>query len=157
MEETPKLVGIEFANLPPVNNDLGIETALALRVNDLTKELDVAKTEIARWEENYYRQSRQHTDMVEGLEKLLVNLIDKELITNTGAQEIAEMIGINPTKTVTVTGTISFTGQLEMSIFDDVDNLDRYDVSVSSFDLDYNYDSLSNVDFDIESVDFEEE
>ena len=95
--------------------------------------------------------------MVEGLEKLLVNLIDKELITNTGAQEIAEMIGINPTKTVTVTGTISFTGQLEMSIFDDVDNLDRYDVSVSSFDLDYNYDSLSNVDFDIESVEFEEE
>ena len=158
MENNEQDNGILYIDLPPVeNNDLGIETALAYRIKDLEAQLESAKAEITRWEENYYRQSRQHTDMVEGLEKLLVNLIDKELITNTGAQEIAEMIGINPTKTVTVTGTISFTGQLEMSIFDDVDNLDRYDVSVSSFDLDYNYDSLSNVDFDIESVEFEEE
>lgn len=158
MEESPTLVGMEFVELPPVqNNDLGIETALALRIKDLEAELEVQKAHRTSWEENYYRESRSHTDMLQGLEKLLVNLIDKELITNTGAQEIAELIGINPTKTVTVTGNISFTGQLEMSIFDDTDNLDRYDISVSGLDIDYNYDSLNHLDYDLDSVEFEED
>ena len=157
MEETPKLVGIEFANLPPVeNNDLGIETALAYRVKDLEAELESVKAGSARWEESFYNQNRKHSDMVEGIEKLLINLIDRELITNTGAQELAEMAGINPTKTVTVTGTISFSGQIEMSVFDDIDNLDRYDISVSGLDLDYNYDSIVNLDYDLESVEFED-
>jgi hypothetical protein len=154
MEETPKLVGIEFTELPPV--DLGIETALANRVNDLTKELEVVKASNDDWRERFGKEQNKIYEIRNNLGELLKTQIEHELITNTGAKEIAELVGIELTKTVTVTGTVSFQGTIEISIFDDADELSQYDLDVD-LNVSHDYDSLNNFDYDVESMEFEEE
>ena len=156
---------IEMKDLPPVggtlsgtveSNDLGIETALAMRVNDLQAELDASNEKATRWEENYYRETRKLSDIRDNLGELLKTQIEHELITNTGAKEIAELVGIELTKTVTVTGSVSFQGTIEISIFDDTDDLSQYDMEVD-LNVSHSYDSLGNFDYDVESMEFEEE
>ena len=155
---------IEMKDLPPtggilsgtVEGDLGIETALAMRVNDLQAELDASNEKATRWEENYYRETRKLSDIRDNLGELLKTQIEHELITNTGAKEIAELVGIELTKTVTVTGSVSFQGTIEISIFDDTDDLSQYDMEVD-LSVTHNYDSMNNFDYDVESVEFEEE
>lgn len=156
---------IEFKDLPPTggilsgtveSNDLGIETALAMRVNDLQAELDASNEKATRWEENYYRETRKLSDIRDNLGELLKTQIEHELITNTGAKEIAELVGIELTKTVTVTGSVSFQGTIEISIFDDTDDLSQYDMEVD-LNVSHSYDSLGNFDYDVESMEFEEE
>jgi len=159
---------VEHKDLPPVGGiltpgavvtdtvDLGIETALANRVNDLTKELEVAVSNAKRWEENYYRESRNLDQIRNNLGELLKTQIEHELVTNTGAKEIAELVGVELTKTVNVSGTLSFSGQIEISIFDDTDELNRYELE-ADLNVAYGYDALGNFDYDLDSVEFEDE
>ena len=156
---------VEHKELPPVGGtlsgtvveyDLGIETALANRVNDLTKELEASKSNATRWEENYYRESRNLDQIRNNLGELLKTQIEHELVTNTGAKEIAELVGCQLTKTVNVSGSINFSGQIEISIFEDTDELDRYELE-ADLNVAYGYDALGNFDYDLDSVEFEDE
>ena len=144
----PELVGIE------VNQDgsLGIETALAMQISDLQKELELAKASASRWEENYYSERNK----VNTLEQVLPKMVSDEEITNSGAKDIAEIFGLEITKMVNVSGTITFSGQIEISIFDDTDDLSRYELD-ADVNVSYSYDSLSNFDYDLDSVEFEED
>jgi hypothetical protein len=143
----PELVGIEVED-----NSLGIETALALQISDLQKELEIAKASASRWEENYYGERNK----VNTLEQVLPKMVSDELITNSGAKDIAEIFGLEITKMVNVSGNITFSGQIEISIFDDVDDLSRYELD-ADVNVSYLYDSLSNFDYDVDSVEFEED
>jgi hypothetical protein len=161
---------VEFKDLPPVGGvlapgrhagemseaNLGIETALANRVNDLTKELEASKSNATRWEENYYRESRNLDEIRNKLGELLKTQIEHELVTNAGAKEIAELVGCQLTKTVNVSGSINFSGQIEISIFEDTDELDRYELE-ADLNVAYGYDALGNLDYDLDSVEFEDE
>lgn len=156
---------VEHKDLPPVNGilsgtvpeaDLGIETALANRVNDLTRELEASKSNATRWEENYYRESRNLDEIRNKLGELLKTQIEHELVTNAGAKEIAELVGCELTKTVNVSGTMSFSGQIQISIFEDTDDLDRYELE-ADLNVAYGYDALENFDYDLDSVEFEDE
>lgn len=153
---------VEHKDLPPVGGvlsgtvDLGIETALANRVNDLTKELEIANANVRNWEENYYREARKLSEIRDNLGELLKTQIDHELVTNAGAKEIAELVGIELTKTVNVSGTLSFSGQIEISIFEDTDELNRYELE-ADLNVAYGYDALGNFDYDLDSVEFEDE
>jgi hypothetical protein len=163
-------INIEMKDLPPVGGvltpgrhageisegDLGIETALANRVNDLTKELEVVKASNDDWRERYGKEQNKIYEIRNNLGELLKTQIEHELITNTGAKEIAELVGIELTKTVTVTGSVSFQGTIEISIFDDADELSQYDIEVD-LNVSHDYDSLNNFDYDVESMEFEEE
>jgi hypothetical protein len=151
-------INIEMKDLPPVpsDGDLGIETALANRVNDLTKELEVVKASNDDWRERYGKEQNKIYEIRNNLGELLKTQIEHELITNTGAKEIAELVGIELTKTVTVTGSVSFQGTIEISIFDDTDELSQYDIEVD-LNVSHDYDSLNNFDYDVESMEFEEE
>jgi len=163
-------INIEMKDLPSVGGvltpgrhageisegDLGIETALANRVNDLTKELEASKSNATRWEENYYRESRNLDEIRNKLGELLKTQIEHELITNTGAKEIAELVGCELTKTVNVSGIINFSGQIEISIFEDTDELDRYELE-ADLNVAYGYDALGNFDYDLDSVEFDDE
>jgi|LakMenEpi03Aug12_release.lakeMendotaPanAssembly.Ray.scaffolds.fasta_scaffold457361_3 hypothetical protein len=151
-------INIEMKDLPPVpsDGDLGIETALANRVNDLTKELEVVKASNDDWRERFGKEQNKIYEIRNNLGELLKTQIEHELITNTGAKEIAELVGIELTKTVTVTGSVSFQGTIEISIFDDTDELSQYDIEVD-LNVSHDYDSLNNFDYDVESMEFEEE
>ena len=159
-------INIEMKDLPPVGGvltpgrhagemseaNLGIETALAMQITDLQKELELSKASASRWEENYYGERNK----VNTLEQVLPKMVSDELITNTGAKEIADIFGLEITKSVNVSGTITFSGQIEISIFDDVDDLSRYELD-ADVNVSYSYDSLSNFDYDLDSVEFEED
>ena len=158
-------INIEMKDLPPVGGvlsgtvsegDLGIETALANRVNDLTKELEVVKASNDDWRERFGKEQNKIYEIRNSLGELLKTQIEHELITNTGAKEIAELVGIELTKTVTVTGTVSFQGTIEISIFDDADELSQYDLDVD-MNVTHDYDCINNFDYDVESMEFEEE
>jgi hypothetical protein len=158
-------INIEMKDLPPVGGvlsgtvsegDLGIETALANRVNDLTKELEVVKASNDDWRERFGKEQNMIYEIRNSLGELLKTQIEHELITNTGAKEIAELVGIELTKTVTVTGTVSFQGTIEISIFDDADELSQYDLDVD-MNVTHDYDCINNFDYDVESMEFEEE
>jgi hypothetical protein len=161
---------VEHKDLPPVGGvltpgrhagemsegDLGIETALANRVNDLTKELEVVKASNDDWRERFGKEQNKIYEIRNNLGELLKTQIEHELITNTGAKEIAELVGVELTKTVNVSGTMSFSGQIEVSIFDDTDELSRYELD-ADLNVAYGYDALGNFDYDLDSVEFEDE
>lgn len=149
-------INIEMKDLPPVNNDLGIETALAMQISDLNKELALSHANANDWRERFGKEQNKISEIRENLGELLKTQIEHELITNTGAKEIAELVGIELTKTVTVTGSVSFQGTIEISIFDDTDDLSQYDMEVD-LSVTHNYDSMNNFDYDVESMEFEEE
>jgi hypothetical protein len=156
---------VEHKELPPVGGtlsgtvveaDLGIETALAMQIGDLKKDIEVLENKAKRWEENYYREARQIDEIRNNLGELLKTQIEHELVTNAGAKEIAELVGCQLTKTVNVSGTMSFSGQIEISIFEDTDELDRYELE-ADLNVAYGYDALGNFDYDLDSVEFEDE
>jgi hypothetical protein len=163
-------INIEMKDLPPVGGvltpgrhagemseaNLGIETALAMQITDLQKELELSKANANDWSNRHSEAQTTLRDMRYNLGELLKTQIESELITNTGAKEIAELIGLDLTKTVNVSGTITFSGQIEISIFDDVDELSRYDVE-ADVNVSYEYDCLNSFDYDVDSVEFEEE
>ena len=161
---------IEMKDLPPVGGvltpgrhagemsegDLGIETALAMQITDLQKELELSHANANDWRERYTKEQNKIYEIRNNLGELLKTQIEQELVTNTGAKEIAELVGIELTKTVTVTGSVSFQGTIEISIFDDTDELSQYDIEVD-LNVSHDYDSLNNFDYDVESMEFEEE
>lgn len=161
---------VEHKDLPPVGGvltpgrhageisegDLGIETALANRVNDLTKELEVVRASNDDWRERFGKEQNKIYEIRNSLGELLKTQIEHELITNAGAKEIAELVGCELTKTVNVSGTMSFSGQIEVSIFDDTDELSRYELD-ADLNVAYGYDALGNFDYDLDSVEFEDE
>jgi hypothetical protein len=161
---------IEMKDLPPVGGvltpgrhagemseaNLGIETALAMQITDLQKELELSKANANDWSNRHSEAQTTLRDMRYNLGELLKTQIEHELITNTGAKEIAELVGLDLTKSVNVSGTITFSGQIEISIFDDVDELSRYDVE-ADVNVSYEYDSLNSFDYDVDSVEFEED
>jgi hypothetical protein len=163
-------INIEMKDLPPVSGvltpgrhagemseaNLGIETALAMQITDLQKELELSKANANDWSNRHSEAQTTLRDMRYNLGELLKTQIDNELITNTGAKEIAELVGLDLTKSVNVSGTITFSGQIEISIFDDVDELSRYDVE-ADVNVSYEYDSLNSFDYDVDSVEFEED
>jgi hypothetical protein len=156
---------IEIKDLPPVGGrhagemseaNLGIETALAMQITDLQKELELSHANANDWRERYTKEQNKIYEIHNNLGELLKTQIEHELVTNTGAKEIAELVGIELTKTVTVTGSVSFQGTIEISIFDDTDELSQYDIEVD-LNVSHDYDSLNNFDYDVESMEFEEE
>jgi hypothetical protein len=153
-KELPPVGGILSGTVPEA--DLGIETALAMQIGDLKKDIEVLENKAKRWEENYYREARQIDEIRKNLGELLKTQIDHELVTNAGAKEIAELVGCQLTKTVNVSGSINFSGQIEISIFEDTDELDRYELE-ADLNVAYGYDALSSFDYDLDSVEFEDE
>jgi hypothetical protein len=163
-------INIEMKGLPPVGGvltpgrhagemsegDLGIETALAMQITDLQKELALSKANAEDWANRHSNLQTQIRDIRYNLGELLKTQIESELVTNTGAKEIAELVGIEVTKTVNVSGTINFSGQIEISIFEDTDELNRYELD-ADVNVSYGYDALDNFDYDLDNVEFEEE
>jgi hypothetical protein len=153
-------INIEMKDLPPVPSGANLSfadlTGTDLRYSDLTKELEVVKASNDDWRERYGKEQNKIYEICNNLGELLKTQIEQELVTNTGAKEIAELVGIELTKTVTVTGSVSFQGTIEISIFDDADELSQYDLDVD-LNVSHDYDSLGNFDYDVESMEFEEE
>lgn len=89
------------------------------------------------------------------VKELIVDNIDG--LDKDFAEALAEAMGIELTRTVSISGTISFSGNVEVSIFDE-DVLDdvRYNTSVGELTVEFNGDQLDNLDYDTEDVEWTE-
>jgi len=86
---------------------------------------------------------------------LIVDAVAEDELGKTKAREILEECNIEATKTVSISGNITFSGTVEVSVFDDeaLDDV-SYNTSVSSLDVDFNGESLDNLDYDTEDVEW---
>ena len=85
--------------------------------------------------------------------QLIVDNIDS--LDRDFAEALAEAMDIELTKTVSISGTISFAGTVEVSIFDEeaLDDV-RYNTNVSDLSVEFNGDYLDGLDYDTEDVEW---
>lgn len=89
------------------------------------------------------------------VKELIVENIDS--LDRDFAQALAEAMDIELTRTVSISGTINFSGTVEVSIFDE-DVLDdvRYNTNVSDLSVEFNGEYLDNLDYETEDVEWSE-
>ena len=87
------------------------------------------------------------------VKELIVDNIDA--LDKDFAEALANAMDIELTKTVSISGSISFSGTVEVSIFDEdvLDNV-RYNTSVSDLSVEFNGDYIDNLDYDTEDVEW---
>jgi hypothetical protein len=87
------------------------------------------------------------------VKQLIVDNIDS--LDKDFAEALAEAMGIELTKTVAISGSISFSGTVEVSIFDE-ESLDdvRYNTNVSDLSVEFNGDYLERLEYDTEDVEW---
>ena len=87
------------------------------------------------------------------VKQLIVDNIDS--LDKDFAEALAEAMGIELTKTVVISGSISFSGTVEVSIFDE-ESLDdvRYNTNVSDLSIEFNGDYLERLEYDTEDVEW---
>lgn len=85
------------------------------------------------------------------LRSVLEQLFSEESISENAAQYIAEACEIELTKTVSVSGTISFSGTLEVSIFQDIENIE-YHANTNDLSVSFYGETLENLDYSVEDV-----
>jgi hypothetical protein len=76
--------------------------------------------------------------------------IDKDFL-----QALAEAMEIELTKSISVQGAINFSGTVEVSIFEDLDDI-SYNVSVDSLDISAYGQDLWHLDYETEDVSYED-
>jgi hypothetical protein len=87
------------------------------------------------------------------VKELIVENIDS--LDKDFAEALAEAMGIELTRTVSISGSISFSGTVEVSIFDEevLDDV-RYNTSVGELTVEFNGDQLDSLDYDTEDVEW---
>jgi hypothetical protein len=149
---------IEIKDLPPTpaeDNSLGIETALALQIQDLTKQLEQSKANANDYSERWSKARTELYTLKNTLKDILVEQVGNDGITPESAKYIAEGCEIELTKTVTITGTVTFSATVDVSMFEDVDDMSRYNL-YGDLSLTYDSEEVDMVDYDIEEAEFEE-
>jgi hypothetical protein len=79
-----------------------------------------------------------------------VDDLDKDFL-----KELAEAMEIELTKSISVQGAINFSGTVEVSIFEDLDDI-SYNVSVDSLDMSAYGQDLWHLDYETEDVTYED-
>jgi hypothetical protein len=147
---------IEIKDLPavPSEGDLGIETALAMQITDLQKQLEMSKANANDYSERWSKARSELYTFKNTLKDILVEQVSNDGITTESAKYIAEGCEIELTQTVRITGTVSFSGVVEVSLFDDIDDMNHYNLS-SQMSMDYDGEELYDFDCDVEDAEFE--
>lgn len=130
--------------------DLGIETALAMRVEDLSRELELSNAKVEDWQNRYHEKWREVVALQNNLKDLLIEFNNEGSVSSDALRRIAEVCEIELTREVHFSGSITFDGTVEIPIFED---FDRYEVSVDSFDLSYGNESVYSLNYDIYEAD----
>lgn len=141
---------------PPVQHIID-RAILEGNTETIQKEADYLKQRL----ESYRLENNEMNTKIESIRNhvkdFLVEQISNDNISAEDAKDLADKIGIEITKTITVSGTISFGGKVEVSIFEDINDYDiRYNVDVDHLDMSAYGESLYSFDYDIEEVNFED-
>lgn len=149
MDEYLEAQGVQYIELPPV-------TTSTTEKIDGTEEKLRAMTE---QKDRYYNLNQEAINRAYRLQNSvkdwLMDKVSNEEVTKEVAMELADLMGFETLQTVRVSGTISFNGEIEISMFEDVSDLDRYSIDINSLDLSVDTEDVVNLDYEIDDVDFE--
>lgn len=140
---------IEYTEVKPAlsNEQMydAIIEGLSVTAQKLTNDLSTARNEVNRLERQRANEEQITREAVDCLKQLLVD----EEVDKTLAQKIANLFGFELTKRVLVSGTVEFSFQTDVSLFeDDYDIIQDLDLSADINS--YNY-HLRDVDAEIEN------
>jgi hypothetical protein len=133
---------------------LNIEGALASQVKDLNAKIVSLESNVEYQREIAVQNRNKLVTFENTLKDILISQVDSGDISIEAAKYISEGMGIEITKTVLVSGTISFSGRVDVSLFDDVDEMSRYNV-YANLSVEYDGEDLYDFDCDVEDTEFE--
>jgi hypothetical protein len=127
-------------------------TALNEKITSLEKQVAEAnaRTDYARSNASRYLQSFENLES--SLKAVLLELHESEEIENDVAEKIATATGISLLKEILISGTITFSGKIEVSIFEEVESYSLHHHLSASLDLDYEGESVTDLDYDVEDA-----
>jgi len=141
---------ITEVKLPPVPETVA---ELEAKIADLEKRL-VAMTDL---KERYYDSNQSAINKAytreNAVKSWLIEQVSEENITREPAEALAEIMGFEATRTVSISGTVSFTGELEVSIFEPNPEIDKYDAEINYFDVAINGEDIVNLDYNVDDLD----
>lgn len=151
-------IDIEVKDLPPSPTLVGIETGAFTKLGELEEELEGVKAELDAsranaedWRERYTKVWNNISTLETNLKDALNDLVAEGSIDKESAKTIADKCGIEVTKVISFSGSISFSANVEVSIFEE-DELDIHSLSASYLNLDYDGDAVQDLEYDIEHV-----
>ena len=123
------------------------------KINDLENDRDSWKRDHDIMRERWINAKASIEAYKSNVKELIVENIDS--LDRDFAQALAEAMDIELTRTVSISGTINFSGTVEVSIFDE-DVLDdvRYNTNVSDLSVEFNGEYLDNLDYETEDVEY---
>ena len=94
---------------------------------------------------------------IEALKSNVKNLIleNHDNVDEDFLKELAEAMEIELTKSISVQGTINFSGTVEVSIFEDLDDI-SYNVNVDGLEVSAYGENLWHLDYETEDVSYED-
>jgi hypothetical protein len=150
---------LEVKDFPPSPSEQGTLVGIAVdTIEGLQTELEGVKAELDASRANADDWHNRHTsmynalgEMQDRLKGILTELVNSGSIEKEYAKTIADHCGIEVTRYIGVSGNITFSANVEVSVFDE-DDLDTYSFSASYLSLDYQGEEVIDLQYDIENV-----
>jgi hypothetical protein len=144
-----------YIDLPPVPEVLPMDSdieSLNAKIADLEKRL-VDMTDL---KEKWYKSNQSAINVAytreNAVKSWLVEQVSEGTLTREPAEALAEIMGFEATRTVSISGTVSFTGELEVSIFEPEPEFGAYDAEINYFDVAINGEDVVNLDYGVEDL-----
>lgn len=121
------------------------------------KEADYLKQRLESLRNDVTSRNNTIYSMKETIKEFLIEQTENNNVSAEDAQELADKLDISITKTIAITGSITFSGHVEVSIFEDINDYDvRMNTSVDYLNLSYNGDEVTSLDYDVEDLETHE-
>lgn len=133
-------------NIPPV------PTAPS-QIDELNATIEKAKERMSNLQEQYAKAVELLARTKNSVKDVLAEIHRDGDIQTEVAEKILEAIGLDSKVTKVVSGTISFEGEIEVSIFDNIEHAYTYNASVVDLSLEYDYQDVFNLSYDVEDID----
>ena len=157
--ENPDNIGNfgEYNAVPtePVNNHPVLQQ-LKDKIEDLEHLAESWKTDHDIMKERWINGLAAIEAIKSNVKEAIVSAVEADDLGKTTAMEIFEACEIEHTKSVTISGNIAFSGNVEVSVFDDALDDVRYNTNVSSIEIEFNGENLRHLEYDTDDVEWED-
>ena len=125
--------------------------SLKEQIASLEVERDRYKTSSDNWSARWSDATERFSKAKDAVKELLTDAFNDGKIEADLAEAIADALDIEITKTISISGAVNWSGTVEVSIFQDLDDV-SYEVSVDNFDVSVYGEYVSGLDYDVEDV-----
>lgn len=149
----------EYGNVVPdpisASDVLGEPVSEHPVLNNLKEQVATLQKNYDDMRDRYWNSKAAIEALKSNVKEILVECVSNDTIDVEIAKRIAEAVDIEVTKRVIISGTITFSGYAEVSMFDEHDSV-SYDTGIDHLDISYNGYSLDSLDYELDDAELEE-